>query len=149
MIKVRDMREDERAFVLDSWINSYCAFHAWADGSRRCVAARHRSSSPNEVKSLHEHLVNGLLATADVSIAVHEDEPDVILGWVCHGVRQDGRKVVHYLYTKQSARSQGIMGTLLDHATEKQRWIATHFTPAFDLKRITALGGWYDPFSCF
>src|SRR6266478_3332664 len=94
---IRPMQPDELAFVTDSWLRSYCDFfNDLKRGRMSCIVARSRNCMPADAIKLHSHIVAALTNSQQVSIAVHQDEPDVILGWCCHGVRQDGRKVVHY-----------------------------------------------------
>lgn len=92
---------DFRPFILDSWLGSYKRSR-WAG----CI--------PNNLYvPTHEVAIEQLLGRgAKVRAVVAKDAPDQLLAWVCYETWSRGL-VVHYAYTKEIYRRNGLVKGLL------------------------------------
>lgn len=125
-VAYRQSRDDDRAFILSTWLRSYkgrgMSYGVDADAyyaGERIVAER-------------------LLDAYGATIACADDDDDVIYGWVV----ADGQ-IVHYGYVKRELRHAGLEECLLSEAGVDPGKPATqtHLIPAFaDLEMA------YDPY---
>lgn len=112
---VRAMREEDRAFVLDSWVRSYIGK---TDGDGY--------DDRGELRRDYTPVVRDLLSRCTVLVACLEDEPSAIVGWLA--VEGD---VLHYALVKPRWRKLGIARWLLaDYAP--LRVVYTHRTSDAD-----------------
>jgi hypothetical protein len=115
-VAYRDSRDEDRAFILSTWMRSYkgrgmsggvdaAAYYA----GQRVVAER-------------------LLDAHGATIACADDDDDVIYGWVI----SDGQ-IIHYGYIKRELRNCGLEECLLSEAGVDPGRPATqsHLIPAF------------------
>jgi hypothetical protein len=99
MITVRDLQPGDESFVYSTWLKSLY----------------HRSKLFNEVPAdvfyanYHKH-VEHLLRVSTVRVACLTEDQDVILGWAAYN-----KNTLHYAFTKQVWRSQGIQKKILDN----------------------------------
>lgn len=99
-IDVRPMAESDRAFVLDSWIESE-EEHARIPGSRDDVFASLRGKARR------------LLARSRVLVAHPHGDGVTVLAWLAVDLE---RPVVHYAYTRRQLRRSGLQRALVDAA---------------------------------
>ena len=108
------MRDDDRAYVISSWLNSYAEV-----GRRQRVVDRaskdvldeggeFRGTQRSVYFALYEPIVKQLLARSTVAVATLPENPDVVLGWMA--IEDD---VLHYLLVKPRWRKLGIAKWLL------------------------------------
>lgn len=129
VLEVREARDDDMSFVLDSALKSYAnSPFATSRGSRYYE---------EEERVLRWCIVRGQLL-----IACDEGEPDVILGWAC-GRREPA--VIDYLYTKSKARRLGVASmlvkALLGDDWRKCKPRITH-RPQAHMRRLIEPLGW-------
>ncbi len=90
----RPMREEDRNYVLSSWLRSYI-------DSR---PSEFRQTPRGVYFALYEPIVKRLMERSTVAIASTPDLPDTVLGFLV----VEGASVVHYVHTKQRFRKCGI-----------------------------------------
>lgn len=93
----REVREDDRNYILSSWLRSY------ADCPEFC---RHRR---DVFFAIYEPVVKRLLARSTVAIAWDPTLPSTVLGWLA----VEGEDVVHYWHTKRRFRRMGVATWML------------------------------------
>jgi len=91
-LRWRAMRDEDRNYVLSSWLRSY------GEGSEFRHLAR------GVYFALYEPVVKRLLDRSTVAIAWTEDLPDSVLGWIAI----EGDSTVHYVLVKPRWRKLGI-----------------------------------------
>ena len=96
---LRPMRADERAFVATSWVRS----HSQSD-----VAQVVRHCGGNYRVAWHR-VVNALLDCCHVRVV---EKDGVLVAFICWQLQPEG-VVVHYVYTRQLHRREGIAKRLL------------------------------------
>lgn len=138
-LAVREAVPGDRAFILDSWLNSFrhSAFAAGieADGTGRrvCSSAASvakrgaivRSGPPIEgARSVsmgitdtvffyeQRRVCEALLRTCGARVLCPTDDPTVIVAWCCVGAA-DGVPILHFVYTKRDFRGRGLATHLL------------------------------------
>lgn len=125
-VAYRRSRDEDRAFVLSTWLRSYKARGmAYGVDSASYYAGQ---------RVVAERLLDALGAT----VACADDDDDVIYGWIV----SDGQ-IVHYAYIKRELRHCGLEECLLSEAGVDPGKPATqsHLIPAFsDLEMA------YDPY---
>lgn len=124
--KIRPMTVGDEGFIFNSWLRSF------------------RKSVDMESKAyyLFQHRkIEKLLRDSRVLMAVSEDDPDQIFGWVCFAPFED-EYIVHYLYVKATFRKLGI-GRRLFEALPTIGWYThkTYGSDFFDVEYNPYLGG--------
>jgi GNAT superfamily N-acetyltransferase len=113
--ELRPMREDDRNYVLSSWLNSYAEV-----GRRpRLVDPRTRElqDEGGEFRGtrrgvyfrVYQPIVEALVGRSTIVVATLPEEPDVVLGWMA--VEGD---CLHYLLVKPRWRRLGIARWLIE-----------------------------------
>lgn len=103
LLNIEPARACDRDYVFDSWMRSY-----------RDSPRTHKLEQ--EVYDDHmQARIERLLARSIVLVARPDDWPEGILGWACVEPG-DGTMTIHYGYTKNRLRGQGIFWTLVHHA---------------------------------
>lgn len=108
--EIRAMATGDVGLIFNSWLRSF------------------RKSQDMEHKAyfLFQHrLIEEILRRSNVLLAVSEDDPDQIFGWVCFEDREEGF-TIHYVYVKATFRKLGIGRALVDSLPEAE-WF-THKT---------------------
>jgi GNAT superfamily N-acetyltransferase len=123
LITVREMREEDKPFILSSWLKSHRAHCGWA--------------SSGDFFNVHRRVAEGLLARSKVFLAVQKDDPSAIVGWSCLD-RDD--KHVHYVYVKRAFRRCGVAATLVG-GYARGAALATH-QPVPELADKLRSAGW-------
>ena len=100
---VRHLAEADRPFIFSSWTRG--AYEI----ARTQLIPRERFI-PHQL----EH-VDRCLARASTLVAVHPDDPNAVIGYLCHELVK-GALVVHWAYTKRLFRRRGIGRLLLETA---------------------------------
>lgn len=100
-LELRAMREDDRHYVLSSWLRSYAG---------RAREARDYASI-DAFYADYAPVVRALLARSQVIVASLKENPDVIVGWAA--VEDDA---LHYVLVKPRWRRLGVA-----------RWMLTDF----------------------
>ena len=124
--KIRPMTTADEGFVYNSWLRSF------------------RKSMEMDAKTYYffqHRKIEKLLRDSRVLMAVHEDDPDQIFGWVCFAPF-DEDYVVHYLYVKATFRKLGIGGRLME-ALPEITWYThkTYGSDFFDVDYNPYVGG--------
>lgn len=104
LISLRTVEPGDMPFVWDSWLRSYRE-SPWA------------GVIPNNLyREVTQAVITELRARgAIITLAVRRDDPNEILGYVCHE-RVPGGVAVHYVFIKDAVRRQGLASELLSHA---------------------------------
>lgn len=108
--KIRADTEDDRNFILSSWLRSFRNNGDWP---------RHIDSATYYAN--HQSIIQRLLVLCDVRVACAADDENLILGWCC----VDG-SIVHYVFVKEQYRKLGIAKALLSGLEDKAEY--THWT---------------------
>lgn len=102
-IRFRDANQADVAFIFNSWLKS----------NRSSVLCQGVS---NPVYFAQHHiLVEGLVKTCKVLVAVNADDASQIFGYIVHDT-VEGMPVIHYAYVKQPYRKLGLGQLLLEQA---------------------------------
>jgi GNAT superfamily N-acetyltransferase len=118
------MREEDRNYVLSSWLRSY-------------AESREFRHVPRPVYfRLYEPAVKAMLERSTVVIATMPESADVVLGWLA----TEG-EVLHYMLVKPRWRRLGIAGHLL----EGMSGLALEFTHEFPTFMHVPPSWRYDP----
>ncbi len=127
MISLRDSKPADLSLVFDSWMRSWRS-SKWA------------GVIPNNLyfetmRTLIEDLIT---RGAKITVAAHQDDPDLILGWACYEIKE-GRTVLHYLYIRDAyvGSSQSIFDELLAKMPGDKPGFLTFKLPHKDLKTWT------------
>jgi len=98
---IRDLQSSDYPFLFNSWMKSY---------SKEFLD---KKNVPSQIyyQGLHK-LIESLLPSCVVKMAVTEDDLDVIIGYVVAS-SDENVGVVHYVYVKESFRRLGIASQLL------------------------------------
>ena len=129
----------ERPFIAKSWVQSFGS-SAWADDLATTVE-RKRNRLADAYWQGHNALVDRLLARSVVRVAERDGIAAAFL------VLEPARSVVHYAYTRQMYRGEGLVRELAG-ALWEQPAVYTHRTHAIQARRVPAL--WrYDPYPAF
>lgn len=127
----REMREDDRNYVLSSWLRSY------AEGPEFRGIAR------GVFFALYEPVVKRLLERSTVAIAWTPELPDTVLGYLAI----EGDDVVHYVCTKRRFRRCGI-GRWMTRELANLPATFTH-APTPVASRLCGAAWTYDPMRRF
>jgi hypothetical protein len=119
IVIVRDFNpETDYNFVISTWLNNY--YHGSADFTKHL--------SRDNYYKFHHMLLERILDRAKHSkVAVFEDEPNIILGFL---IKEDGyaSTVVHYLYCKPAYRKHGVAKLLWASLPGEVQLYCTHLT---------------------
>lgn len=105
-------------FVISTWLNNY--YHGSADFTRYI--------SRDNYYKFHHILLERILERAKNSVvAVFQDEPNIILGFL---VKEDGyaSTVLHYVYCKPAYRTHGVAKLLCTSINPDNAVYCTHLT---------------------
>lgn len=127
----REMREDDRNYVLSSWLCSYAE------------APEFRRLARGVYFKLYEPVVKDLLARSTVAIAWTPELPDSILGWLA----VEGDDLVHYWLTKPRFRKLGVARWMIRDLAELPA-VFTH-SPTPVASRLIGPAWTYDPMRRF
>lgn len=130
-IEIRPYKIEDKDFVFSTWLRSY----------------RHASKFAKKISNAvyykwHPQVIERILTRGGQIYVAHlENDPDVILGYVC--LETQDKLVVHYLYVKKAFRNMGVAKMLF---TPEGGDIFTHWTADMDwaVKRFPSLV--YDPY---
>jgi hypothetical protein len=158
---IRPAVPEEHAFVKSSWLQSY-ASSDWAllctPRTREHVETAgcgHAALKSHRVRGMtvwhtgdaywrgHRGVIDRLLASCNVSVFVI-DEP-MVDGFV---VRDRYQPVLHYVYTRASARMRGVARSLVADLLAAPSVTYTHASRHLDRAQLPA--GWaFDPYGAF
>ena len=134
--------EEDLAFVRSSWLASY-ADSAWA---RYCTPGsewRTRGRAGPLYWEGQRARIERLIESCTVLVSKGDDE--MIDGWAC-GTGGPESPVVHYVYTRQSCRGQGIARALVMAVTGgRAEFRFSHMSKNLDLKRLPK-GVYWQPY---
>lgn len=120
----RDATEDDRAFIFDSWAESF------------------RNSPFGQTlplsmyRPLQDAKMREVTANATIIMAALQEDPEIALGYVISSKRPDALTVIHYLYVKTDHRRNGIGRALLNQLHPGVPAIFTDITRDFYRLRI-------------
>lgn len=113
-IHLRKVEPDEIGHVIDSWARSFAHFNKQAVPPSGMSAwfwhRTHRAGIRDQLNSPRTRVL----------VAVHPEEPDTIMGWVCWEPPGDHPLSLHYLYVKKIVRRNGVGAALLEAALADQ-----------------------------
>jgi GNAT superfamily N-acetyltransferase len=124
---LRCMRDEDRNYVLSSWLRSY------AEGPE------FRNVPRSVYFGLYEPLVKQLLARSTIAVATLPDAEDVVLGWMA--VEDDA---LHYVLVKPRWRKLGIARWLLGQISATGA-VYTHAPPLREGGTLIPSAWVYDP----
>lgn len=105
-LEISPAREQDEAFVLDSWLRSYYDTPAFAAVPRSIFFPGARA------------MVTRILETSPSLLTIRDAQrPDWIAAWVCTSVHE-GKLVLHWSYTKFPYRRRGYFSALLRRALD-------------------------------
>lgn len=117
-IVIRLARKKDIAFITSSWLKSY----------RDSEAVR---GVPNGVYyRLHHKVLETVIPRSIVAVAVSQDDPDQIIGWVC-AERHGNILTIHYVYVKYMFRRHGVAKKLVQLLVDTEKaevLLCTHRT---------------------
>jgi GNAT superfamily N-acetyltransferase len=102
-IRFRDANQADVAFIFNSWLKS-----------NRSSALVQGVSNPVYFAQ-HHLLIEGLVKTCKVIVAVNADDTSQIFGYIVYDV-VEGMPVIHYVYVKQPYRKLGLAALMLEQA---------------------------------
>ncbi len=101
-VSFREWRDEDRAFVMDSWLRSYRS-SKWAG-----ITPNHLYFDVTRV------CINQLLDRgAKILIAHAPTSEDAIIGFLCYEQLKNGEVAVHYCYVKDPYRRAGVASRLI------------------------------------
>lgn len=101
-VRIRRAAPSDLAFIVDGWRNS------WRLAQTNC-----RKPSDVYHHTFDRLVVHGILAEPDttVIVACDQDEPDVLLGWLCY---TPGVPTLHYAYVRAAGlRRRGLFSVMV------------------------------------
>ena len=111
--KLRPYSESDFALVIDSWL---------------------KSSREHGLSGFKRSDIVKLIETKTIRICCDEEKPEVIHGWICHGVHPYGGPQLWYVYVKEMFRRQGLASWLI-RSTMPEQWAPVITTPEFEKLR--------------
>lgn len=127
----RPMREDDRNFVLSSWLRSYAS------------SLEFRGLSRGVYFELYAPVVERLLERSTILVAWTPDLPDTVIGWLAC----EGDDVVHYILVKSRFRRLGV-GRWMTQELSQVAAVYTHQPSAAGARLVGGL--WqYEPMRRF
>ncbi len=132
---LRDMTEDDRAFLYNSFLKSY-----------HCTTPI--KYTPHILYyGPQSTIIDYLTDHSNVLIACFPEEPDQIIGYIIYD-NTDEAFILHYIYIKNMYRWKNIASSIISQLSNKSLIIATHINDNFDeLKhKIPHTRVAYDPF---
>lgn len=103
-IIVRNYLEDDKSFILASWLNSIYRSSYFA----RCI--RKDTYFDN-----HHDLITNLWAHYKIIVAALKEDENIIMGYLAHEENHPN-PLIHFCYVKKPFRQIGVMNKLLDHS---------------------------------
>lgn len=91
-LRWREMRDEDRNYVLSSWLRSYAK------------GPEFKGIASGVYFALYEPAVRAMLERSTVAIAWTPELPDTVVGWLA----VEGEDVVHYFLTKPRFRRCGV-----------------------------------------
>lgn len=89
--KIRDLHDDDRNFIIHSWIRS--------------TPRRFRVLFDKDCDKYLHDIIQTLFETADWRIACSKEDEDQVFGWLCYDERLH---CAHYAYVKSAFRGLGM-----------------------------------------
>ncbi len=113
-VTIRSLRETDKAFILDSWVNSICY----------STPAFFWVPTP-DCKSAYYWMVGKLIKARPelFRVLVNEDNEDQIFAWICGNAR-----VTHFVFVKKEFRDNGLASMLVNLYSGRTYWVFSHFT---------------------
>ena len=103
-VTVRPGTSQDEAFILATWLRSFRHGSMFA-----------RRLTNDVFFSNHHPIVTDILARAEIQMAVLEDDPGVIIGYLVTE-RQKDTWVLHFAYTKKDFRRMRVLSQLLEES---------------------------------
>lgn len=116
-IKIRLATEADVPFIFNSWLRSFRQ------------GAMCRGVDNSIYYSEHHKLIEKILKTAEVKLAVEAADENNILGYICYE-KIENIFTLHYGYVKHTFRGLGLFSKLMSDTGEnfKEAAIASHFS---------------------
>lgn len=141
-IQFREAVAGDLEFIFNSWLTSYW-FNSWLTGFHESFDAL-TNGWLNKVMSkflydkTHHKVIELIIRNPEsvILVAVDQDDPNQILGWICAEPQLDNDQVypvIHYCYVKHIAKNMGVMDYLLSSLPfydPKKPLFFTHHTKA-------------------
>ena len=114
---VRAMKDTDRAYIVKSWLTTMesSSPHAkflrlpYLAGQNRLMASQCADAWLVQTDPILEQIVE----QSTVLVAVHADEPDIILAFIVGEVHATGPLLVHWVYTRSRYRGLKICNSLM------------------------------------
>lgn len=123
-IFIRDYGENDKPFVMNSWIKSY------RDANIQSLKINKKLLYHNQ-----KDLINSILTHSVTLVACADDDEDHILGWLNYEAY--GKLcIIHYVYVKHPFRMLDIANTLKSHihiGLDRPFILCSHKTRYFDV----------------
>lgn len=126
----REFREDDEAFIFNSWLKSFQEGSRWA------------SEIPPQIYfANHKKVVAQLLKDSGIVIAANPESTDQIFGYGVYQPSTGGVTVLHYIYVKHPYRKLGIgrdvvqMIRRLSNHDDALPMVASHIGSSWDAIR--------------
>lgn len=98
---IREATGNDLPFIYATWLESYRYDSNFGKSHRNTIFFED-----------YRKVVDLLLSTSQVFVAVAENDPDIIYGYLV----SEGNQTLHYVFTKGPFRRWGIADALFDHA---------------------------------
>jgi len=131
-LTLRALDPSDLAFIFNSWLKSY-----------RDSSFGKSISNPMYFRQ-HHHVIDKLIGRTEIILAVNQDDPKQIYGYVCME-RRGPIPILHYLYVKQPYRKLGIARQLFALLPDDP-FIYTHESPV--VSKFSQKGV-YSPYQMF
>lgn len=142
---IRPMREDDRAFIADTWVNSYAPAVPAIKALRSDYLARYNRGLGGALKhryycQMRPHVAEWM-DRGTVLVACLEADDGVIVGWACgERTHHGGATALHYCYIKSAYRRQGVARDLRSAMLQRlgaDSVVITHITPMAEKAGLT------------
>jgi len=100
-VLVRLASPSDSSLVYSTWLHSY--------------ADQNKDQHRGILYKSHRKIIRNLMEKSITVMAVMDDDPNQIFGWICGLRAKSGPLVVHYCYVKDAFRRLGLAKLLLNH----------------------------------
>lgn len=131
-IKLRPATTEDFNFITSSWIQSI----------------QHKNIDFDTYRTYQNRLIKNILSRAITIVAVPDDMPEIITGWIC--LENNQKLTIHWLYVKNIYRKMGIAKKFIEkiqnksfyftHEPKNEHWLK---------KKIEEMNGQYCPYLAY
>ena len=124
LFRYREAKAEDLPFILDAWIRSF----------RNSPFGR--TLTDEAYRQIQSEAVTQILQVASVLVVCLADDPDCIIGFVCHGKTKEGFTLIHYIYVKHSYRNAGLAQQLVTRIKTTVPAVASQVNQRFEELRL-------------